>query len=533
MDKEKFLRFVAQAEWTFAKTVPNWPHFYIVEKNLPDQAAFQAAKAFVRESGRLGKFFDMDVFYFDADEWTYWASPLAKPPESQYMLNRCKTEYSYEACARSGELPPEGFRESKLSLSPILEDPGFRSLMREEFTVFDVLGTSDYEIRHSNVLSWLVDRNGNHGQGALFLDLLWKRISDEHPLPSLSFREYSVVREGENESERIDLFIKAEDSEWVIVIENKIFSPETGDQLDRYFKYVESHYAPVPHRFYFYLTPEGLAPAKDENSSSWIPISYSIVKKVVMEFLESMPPGRVKSFLEQYVEHIEKNVLKNAGLIEKQRSILKRHAKIFHSLAFLLDEEYIHGKCSEVEFNVLKSILAVQKDVGRELFLFTKQMLTKHGYSRYSGLGHWITIEPPRLRGKLIQSGLAIEGESLPIVFAFDSLPDSYVVKIWVYKNRSLYSKHKERLPRFSPERPEPNRGDEHLVAVMYQKTIISSDQIVRESLEDLKNRITVYFDSDLEKDLEEWVGKIEKTLDSIAGLGAGACEKGDTNGVL
>jgi len=48
-----------------------------------------------------------------------------------------------------------------------------------------------------------------------------------------------------------------------------------------------------------------------------------------------------------------------------------------------------------------------------------------------------------------------------------------------------------------------------------------------------LKNRIAVYFDSDLEKDLEEWVGKIEKTLDSIASLGAGSCEKGDTNGVL
>ena len=531
MDKENFLRFVAQAKWIFAKTVPNWPHFYIVEENLPDQAAFQAAKAFVRESGRLGKFFDMDVFYFDADEWTYWASPLAKLPESQYMLNRCKTEYSYEACARSGELPPEGFRESTLSLSPILEDPDFKSLMREEFSVFDVLGTSDYEIRHSNVLSWLVDRNGNHGQGASFLELLWKRISDE----SLSFREYSVVREGVvceggDESERIDIFIKAEDSEWLIVIENKLFSPETGDQLDRYFKYIERDYAPVLRHFYFYLTPEGIAPAKDEDSRNWIPISYSTVKQVVMEFLERSLPPRVKSFLEQYREHIEKNVLKSASLIEKQKSILKRHAKRFHSLAnlLLLGEKYIHGQCSEVEFNLLQSILAVQKEVERELFLFTKQMMTKHRLKRYSGLGHWITIEPPRLRGKLIQCGLAIKGESLPIVFAFDSLPDSYVVKIWVYKKAQLYLKHKERLPRFSPESPEPNRGDEHLVAVMYQKTIISADQIVRESLADLENRIAVYFDSDLEKDLEEWVGKIEKTLDTIAGLGAGSCETGD-----
>ena len=140
MDKADFLRFADQAEWRFAKSIPNWPHFYIVEENLPDQAAFRRAKAFVRTSGYSGKFFDMDVFYFDADGWTYWASPLANPPESQYMLNKCETEYSYESCVRSGSLPPEGFRGTPLSLSPILADPDFRTLMRESK---DVLKSAD------------------------------------------------------------------------------------------------------------------------------------------------------------------------------------------------------------------------------------------------------------------------------------------------------------------------------------------------------------------------------------------------------
>ena len=78
MDKENFLRFVSQVEWRFAKSVPNWPHFYIVEENLPDQAAFRAAREFVRESGRVGKFFDMDVFYFDADGWDLLGFPLSE-----------------------------------------------------------------------------------------------------------------------------------------------------------------------------------------------------------------------------------------------------------------------------------------------------------------------------------------------------------------------------------------------------------------------------------------------------------------------
>jgi hypothetical protein len=163
MNKNDFLSFVAKVQWRFAKSVPNWPHFYIVEKDLSDTGAFRAARTFVKEFGYLGKFFNRDVCYFDAEGWTYWASPLVEPIESRYMLNRCKTEYTYESLAKVGDLPTEGFCESALSLSPILEDPEFKSLMRDteggEFTVFDVLGTADYEIRHSNVLAWLLDRN--------------------------------------------------------------------------------------------------------------------------------------------------------------------------------------------------------------------------------------------------------------------------------------------------------------------------------------------------------------------------------------
>ena len=209
-------------------------------------------------------------------------------------------------------------------------------------------------------------------------------------------------------------------------------------------------------------------------------------------------------------------MLKSVGMIEKQRGILNRHAKLFHSLAYVMDEDYIQTQCSETESNLLKSILAVQSEVGQELFEFTKQMMAKHGYSRFSGLGHWITIEPPKLRKRLNQTGLATK-ETLPIVFTFDSRPNSYVVEIWLYKNRSLYSKLKNRLSRFSAESPESNRNDSHLLAVLYRKTIIRADQIVRESLADLKDRIAVYFDSDLEKDLEESMKVIGKALDSIA----------------
>ena len=524
MNKEYFLEFVDHPEWWhFAKSIPNWPHFYIVEKELPDQSAFHAAKSFIRESGYAGKFFDMEVNYFDADGWTYWASPLAKPHESQYMLNRCKTEYTYQSLARTNNLPPEGFRGSELSLAPVLGDSDFESLVREtegaEFTVFDALGNSEYEIRHSNVLAWLLNPNGNHRQGSSFLDLFWTRISSEHNLPDLSFRDYSVAREGENEKERIDLFIKAE--KWVIVIENKLFAPETGDQLNRYFNYIERKYANTPNRLYFYLTPDGIAPDRDEDSKYWKAINYSVVTDSVSLFLKKCLPDRVKGFLEQYLEHIEKNVLSSAGSIEKQKSVLKRHAKTFHSLEYLLKEvkeEYVENhieKCSKVQFDLLKSILAVQKAVSQELFTFTKQMIPKHGYSRHSGQGHWVTIVPPELRK--LQFGLESKEGWLPVVFAFDSRPDSYSVEIWIFKKSAFYSKYRSHVSQFLVKELGPNRGDDHLVAVLFREVIINADEIIRGSLAELKNKIATYFASDLKKHLNESVTKVGDMLASIA----------------
>jgi hypothetical protein len=506
MNHEQFSVFVEQVDWRFAKSIPNWPHFYIVEKEITDQKGFRAAKSFVLEEGRDGKFYNLDVRYYDVDGWTYWSSPLNSSLDEQYMLNRCKTEFTYDSLKASGSLPPEGFQEAALNLTPVLEDHEFQSLIRDTkgsvFTVFDVLGTADYEIRHSNVLYWLLDPSGNHGQGCMFLELIWEQFTAEMTLPKPNFADYSVDREGTNEEEKIDLLLRSKGSDWLIVIENKLFSPETGDQLDRYFHYVERRYSDVPARHYFYLTPDGIGPAREEDSANWIPVSYLGVKQAVSTFLGTPLPDRVGDFLKQYLEHIERNVLRSSSMTERQRNILKRHSKTFHSLTFLLEEESIRKKCDDIEFNLLKSILAVQQEVEAELFKFTKRMMAKHGYRRHSGLGHWVTIEIPGLREKLIVHGLLRDLRELPIVWVFVSAPHSFRVEVWIYKKMPLYSKTRGRLLRFSTEKPEPSRGDEHLVDVLFRKTIIHPDEIIRDSLPELKSKIEDYFEIQLHEDL-------------------------------
>jgi hypothetical protein len=149
---------------------------------------------------------------------------------------------------------------------------------------------------------------------------------------------------------------------------------------------------------------------------------------------------------------------------------------------------------------MLESIVAVQQEVETELFEFTKQMMSQHGYKRFSGLGHWVTIEMPGLKEALIQAGLVTERESAPFVFGFDSTPHCFRVQIWIYKKATLYSMTKGRLPHFSPERPEASR----LVEVIFQRTIISSEKIIQESLSGLKQIIAEYFRSELNTDLAE-----------------------------
>lgn len=129
MTESEFHDFAGRVDWTFAKSIPNWPHFYLVEEELGDPEAYAAARAFIRNHGYDGHFYDLVVRYYDLAGWTYWSSPLAKTFEEQYMINRCRTEYTWDALAKAGDLPPEGFEGKTLSLDPVLNDPEFRNLL--------------------------------------------------------------------------------------------------------------------------------------------------------------------------------------------------------------------------------------------------------------------------------------------------------------------------------------------------------------------------------------------------------------------
>src|SRR5438093_10084008 len=95
------------------------------------------------------------------------------------------------------------------------------------FNIFDALGITRVEIRHSNFLAYILDPAESHGQGQVFLkavlmDLLKDAPANRRPfspieLDGTDLRGVVIKREWE----QIDLLISCQLPPFVIAIENK------------------------------------------------------------------------------------------------------------------------------------------------------------------------------------------------------------------------------------------------------------------------------------------------------------------------
>ena len=94
--------FVANSEWTFAKTMPKWPHEYIVRERV-DEDSFIRLVQHIREHGYEGRFYHRKITYFDEDGMTYWT--MGAPINETTIINRCPKENTYEERLKNGTLP--------------------------------------------------------------------------------------------------------------------------------------------------------------------------------------------------------------------------------------------------------------------------------------------------------------------------------------------------------------------------------------------------------------------------------------------
>lgn len=104
-------------------------------------------------------------------------------------------------------------------------------------SMMGILRRRHLEVEHSRVLAWLLDPRGRHGLGTALLCGLFPRLSDGE------LDELSVVTEEPCGDEVrgwgfVDIVVRTRES--VLVIENKIWAGQHGEQLDLYYdEYVD------------------------------------------------------------------------------------------------------------------------------------------------------------------------------------------------------------------------------------------------------------------------------------------------------
>ena len=197
------------------------------------------------------------------------------------------------------------------------------------FNPLKILGVTDFEIRHSNVLAWLLDPNGHHGLGdTLFKSMLLEIIRDYGGvgLPHIEdiigagFTDLKVLREWRN----IDLFAVSPSNKLLVVIENKVNADESEHQLSKYVEIVERKY-PAHKKVFVYLTLDGAPP---KGSNRYIPFTheqiYNIVQSVV-ELRRDYMHDKVYDFIQQYLQILEEKTMKNDEFIDICSKLYREH----------------------------------------------------------------------------------------------------------------------------------------------------------------------------------------------------------------
>jgi len=219
--------------------------------------------------------------------------------------------------------------DSFLADNPELEDLSARLAT---FNVFRALKIENAEIRHSNVLAWLLNPDESHCLG----DIVLRRVFSNMVLESdtnieeisaaqvelMDFADIEVRREWKN----IDLLIIDRTNRLVILIENKIYSGESPGQLGRYQETVRKEFP------FFKMVPVFLnlmgQESADDKATDYISYSYLQLLAVLERLFaqrQAQLAESVAMFIKQYIDTLRRLTMQDESLVELCKTIYRRH----------------------------------------------------------------------------------------------------------------------------------------------------------------------------------------------------------------
>lgn len=224
-------------------------------------------------------------------------------------------------------------------------DTTFQQLNQQvnSFNTLKILKLENHEIRHSNVLAWLLSPKENHSLRDYFLRKMVEHLIliDENSNNSLyeivgdilnhSLMDSHVYREVKTNKNRfIDLLIVNQQLNTVFLIENKFYSTESANQLDDYLDFIEQtfkEFTIIP----IYLTLDGEEPSNQQYFILTYERIESILNTVLMLYKDQLSDD-VYKFIEQYDKLLKERFYPNEDQIQQAIHIYRNHKQTIEVL---------------------------------------------------------------------------------------------------------------------------------------------------------------------------------------------------------
>lgn len=203
-----------------------------------------------------------------------------------------------------------------------------------DLNIFSMLKLDRVEIRHSNMLSWLLNPNELHGLN----DKLLKKFliyatkgTNINIMKGLTPVDVDLMNLDDavvyREKDNIDILIVSESSQLVLAIENKIGSSEHSNQLEKYKTGLLKDYPKNYHFVLIYLTPDG---EESSDADNWISMSYEFILEEISNLINIYKiPDKARLYIEDYIKAIRRSVVEDKEIVDICKKIYFKHQEAF------------------------------------------------------------------------------------------------------------------------------------------------------------------------------------------------------------
>lgn len=220
----------------------------------------------------------------------------------------------------------------------VVDNPELTTLENRlgDFNLFQVLRSEFAELKHSNVLAWLLNPTESHGLDATFLQKWLMRVTheetvqDRRPVTPVDIDAWELASvDVRREWNHIDVLIvlnMARERQWIVCVENKVNSSQAYGQLECYRKVVEKEFPKADCRLFIFLTKNQEIP----HDAAYISASYHQVHTALNEAVAQrrMSIGQEpRVLIDNYIRLLEEKFMNESDIARLALTIYKKHKR--------------------------------------------------------------------------------------------------------------------------------------------------------------------------------------------------------------